>query len=120
MDSDKKGVTKTIGDNFLDNGGSLNDRLSESKNDDTLASKIKGDRITDLKSAIDINLKFLFIRELFNNDAVEYHNTIAKLNDISSVEEMLRVVTEKSEEFAWDEKNEAFVIFSEMVNRKIR
>lgn len=54
---------------------------------ENLASKIKNHQITDLKSAIGINDKFLFINDLFDGNMKSYSMAIDILNSLSSFEE---------------------------------
>jgi hypothetical protein len=42
--------------------------------------------IDSLKTGIGLNEKFLYIRELFGNDHINFANTIAALNDFSNIQ----------------------------------
>ncbi len=71
-------------------------------------------RCTDIQSAIGINDRFLFIRELFNNNAEAYKATLNKINTAASFSE-----AEQQLQFQnWDEENPVAVQFMEIVKRK--
>lgn len=57
-----------------ENSGSLNERLKESRTE--LSDSLQGVTIKDLKKAIGINSRYLYINELFRGDEVMYERSI--------------------------------------------
>ncbi len=71
---------KTVSDIFNGNG------------DNSLASKIKNNKITDIKAAIGINDKFNFINDIFKGELAAYNLAIDKLNKMESLDEALQFI----------------------------
>lgn len=92
MTADLFGDHTTLADKFMD------------KQDDSLAEKIKKNKIDDLKKAIGINEKFLFIHELFDGNMNEYNNTIEQLNSKASLEDAIAFLERLKEEHDWSGK----------------
>lgn len=90
---------------------SLNEKLASIASSD---SKIKGQPITSLKSAIGLNDRFLFMRELFNGDYSCYETTIEELDKLGSLIEAIEFL-EKN--FQWT-KNNASLKFMELIKRR--
>lgn len=75
--------------------------------------------IEDLKSGIGLNEKFLFIRELFENDHMAYAEAIEKLNaapDLDTAEEVLG--NELLPKYNWDLDTEASMSFLHLIFRR--
>ncbi|MBE9491466.1 MAG: hypothetical protein IMY70_01160 [Bacteroidetes bacterium] len=96
----------TLADKFLD------------PDDKSIAAKIKNNPIIDLKIAIDINDKFLFIKELFKNNIKDYNEAIENLNSINSIEETTKYLEELKEKYKWNDKMEYLIKLREIVERK--
>jgi hypothetical protein len=84
----------------------------------TIADRMKYNKVPDLKSVIDINHKFLFIRELFDGDSEEYKKTIEKLNTAQNLEEAATILDPYRTKHNWSEKEETLNIFNEIIHRK--
>ena len=56
-------------------GESVNEKMAD-ESENSLAEKLKGGPIDDLKSAIGLNNKFWFIKEVFNNDTVAFNSAL--------------------------------------------
>ncbi|MFY9150692.1 MAG: hypothetical protein WAO52_01665 [Prolixibacteraceae bacterium] len=63
---------------------SLNDAIGESKSTE---SKLANGPISSLKSAIGINDRFLFIREIFSNNNEKYNTVIDQLDKLETIQE---------------------------------
>ncbi len=68
----------------------------------------------DLNKLINLNDRFKFSRELFNNDMNLYSETIEKLNNISSFENAKKIISS----FSWDDENETVIHFVELLTKK--
>lgn len=90
---------------------SLNERLSAqrraSSSNPLIATRGDGERISDIKSAISLNDKLLFIKDLFNGYSLAYSEAIELLNrydDFVSADGFLR--TNYAQKNNWAEKPE--------------
>lgn len=99
------------------NGTTLADKFMDS-DDKTLAARIKMNPIQDLKTAIGLNDKFLFIKELFNNNLLEYNETLEHLNTTDSLENAQAYLASLKEKHQWTEEMEYFLLFRDYVERK--
>jgi len=96
---------------------SLNDRLKENKPE--LLHVLKGSPIRDLRKAIDINDRFVFINELFRGDEAMYERCIKTINSFNIYAEaeywMNRELMVK---LGWDIKRESVQHFYHLVKRR--
>ncbi len=72
----------------------------------------------DLRSAIGINEKFLFINELFNGDMGRYNKAIDELNSMQNKTGIDTYLMEIKIEKQWSDDDDAFIKFKELVDRK--
>jgi len=113
------GSDKTIvADKFKDDKVSLNQKLGEEKKEKTLADKMQKKPIKDLKSAIGINDKFIFINDLFKGSLQEYNHSIEKMNACASVDEAFKIIEELKEKYSWDENLDVYVKLEDFIIRK--
>lgn len=97
---------------------SVNDQYQRSESG-TLASKLGKTPIADLKSAIGINQKFLFMNNLFQGENLAYNDAIEKLNSCQTREEALEYLDKQlSEQFNWDVDDEHVGEFRELIERR--
>ncbi len=96
---------------------SLNDRLKETKTE--LFDSLKEAPIRDLKKAIGINDKFLFINELFRGDDTMYERSIKTINGFSIYPEAeYWIKRELKLKLGWDDRNEVVKQFDQLVKRR--
>jgi hypothetical protein len=109
-------IRETIAErNLFQRDGSLNDALGKQKPVHDVASSITDVPIADIWSAITINERFLFIRELFGNDPEGFKNTVTLLNSLGSWEAAKKFMTDR---FEWDKNNPVAVDFLNVVRRR--
>lgn len=90
--------------------------LSEvSKESFTRNDSITHKKIDDIKQAISLGDRFLFQRELFNNNGELMTKTIGYLNGLTSMDEALQYVNKK---FNWDSENPTVERFLQILNRR--
>jgi len=94
------------------------DRISHDK-EPSIADKMRQTRIADLRQAIGINEKFLFINELFNGDMGKYNKALDELNEMKTKEGVVTYFIELKIHNQWKDDNEAFIKFKELLDRKI-
>ena len=86
--------------------------------DFTLADKLQQNPLHDLKSAIGINDKFLFVNELFGGSMEKYNKSIENLNDLKTLNGAMIYLNELKIELQWNSSNEAYQKLKELVSRK--
>jgi hypothetical protein len=95
----------------------LNDKLRVEKIE--LASVLKDAPIRDLKKAIGINERYLFINELFRGDETSYERSIKTINDFNIFAEAeYWIKRELKLKFAWNDTNATVKQFDQLVRRR--
>lgn len=98
---------------------SLSGILQKNGDSHLVMAHLKLKPIDDLKSGIGLNEKFLFIRELFNNDHLAYADAIEQLNASNTLEEAENILAEKLlPVYQWDLETEAAVSFLHLIFRR--
>jgi len=97
---------------------SLNDLLTEKKDDNSLGTKFQQSFIPDLTKAIAINEKFSFIRELFHNSGVDFSNSIQKLNECENIDDAFILMEELKHQYLWDTTSSAYLSLCDLVRRR--
>jgi hypothetical protein len=97
---------------------SLNDLLTEKKEDHTLGAKFQQSYIPDLTKAIAINEKFTFIRELFRNSGVDFSNAIQKLNECENIDTAFVLMEELKHQYLWDTTSTSYLSLCDLVRRR--
>jgi hypothetical protein len=80
-----------------------------------ISSRLQSQPITDLAAAIGINEKFLYIRELFENDAKKYEGAIEIMNNAAGFNDAYDYVIR---EYSWDMDSELVQKLLELLKRK--
>jgi len=108
----------TLGDKF-GNGETLHVKIASKNGSKTLAEKLHHHPIKDLKQAIGINEKFLFINQLFDGNLQQYSEAIDKVNSLNNLESAREfITTELAVRLNWDDSNEHVQNFMELVERR--
>ena len=76
-----------------------------------------GSPVRDLLSAISLNDRVHFIKTLFRDDAVLFQQTRAKINQMSSLDEVVEYITSN---FDWDMSSQSVYRFMMAVRRKVQ
>lgn len=93
----------------------LNEALSQFQNVTDLSKKMQNQPLKDIFSAINLNDKFLFIKELFNNDTALYQSTVEKVNNAGNFNDAVRYLDGN---FSWDFNEQMVQKFLELVRRR--
>lgn len=100
-----------------DQTASLNDKLKQVNLE--LSDTLQEIPVKDLKKAIGINDRFLFIKELFRGDEVMYERSIKTINSFSIFPEAeYWIKRELKLKLAWDETNPAVKQFDQLIRRR--
>lgn len=97
----------------------LNEKLAREKV--ILADKIQNKKVDDLRTSIDLNEKFFFIKELFKNDSLAYDKAIRFLNGLTNFNDVqVYVAKELAVNYNWQNKTDAMERFLETVKVKFK
>ncbi len=97
---------------------SLNDKLKQNGSNE-LMNKLQEEPIRDLKKAIGINDRFLFISELFRGDETMYERSIKTINSFNIYPEAAYwIQREMKFKLGWDDNNATVKHFNQLVKRR--
>jgi hypothetical protein len=114
----EKAAVSFVPDLFGESQSSMIADKLAAKPDNSLAARIGKTRVDDLRQAIGINDKFLFINELFEGNIAQYNNAIDELNSFFSLNGALTYVKELSVLFAWPQESPAKDKLCQLLERK--
>lgn len=104
---------------IVEEASSLNESYASSKQPESLGDKLKKTKINDLKEAIALNQKFLFINELFEGDKTKYQSVLDRINSCETLIEAKAYLSSEIETYSsWDEETEAVMQFNTLIERK--
>lgn len=99
------------------NGGSLNDKLKQASIE--VAEVLTREPVRDLKKAIGINDRFVFVQELFRGDEVMYERSIKTINSFNILQEAeYWIERELKLKLAWDDSKDTVRHFCQLVRRR--
>lgn len=111
---------KEINDVIAKNGNgstSLNDRLRS--NGTELSDVIAEPPVRDLRKAIGVNDRYVFVSELFRGDEVGYERSIKTINNFRILAEaQYWIERELKLKLGWDENKEIVKLFDQLVKRR--
>lgn len=112
------GTPKITFDLFSDNAGNtLADKLKEGQ-EKRIADRLQENKITDLRTSIGINDKFLFINELFDGNLRIYEEAIQKLNSSLTIAQTDLLLLDLKIVYNWDSESPTVKKFVELVRKK--
>lgn len=98
---------------------SINERLSNTEEAPTLARKLGRKPIGSLREAIGLNLRFTFIRELFEGDAKAYDEAIEHLNRCTTYLDANNYMRNTLKpRYGWSDEDEHVVALQDLASRK--
>ena len=108
---------REMNDVFGGQSSSLNDRLKTDKKE--LASVLTEGPVRDLKKAIGINDRFVFLSELFRGDEAMYERSLKTINNFRIYPEAeYWIERELKVKLGWDENKESVKHFCHLVRRR--
>ena len=84
----------------------------------TWRTAIPGTPVKDIRGAIALNDRVLFINHLFGTDPMAFQDALTKINQMASLDEVVDFVVNERPE--WDLESETVYRFMMAVRRKIR
>jgi hypothetical protein len=110
-------TARELNDVIGNNGSSLNDKLKADVVE--LAHALNGTPVRDLKKAIGVNDRYVFISELFRGDEVMYERSIKTINSFRILPEAeYWIQRELKLKHGWDENREIVKHFYQLVKRR--
>lgn len=112
----QQGREKEVND-MAGSGESLNDKLKGGKTE--LVERLKETPVKDLRKAIGINDRFLFINELFRGDENMYERCIKTINSFNIYAEAEYWISrELKVKLGWNSDSETVLHFDQLVKRR--
>jgi len=97
----------------------LHEKISFHQDEMSIAGVMQHRKITSMKQAIGVNEKFLFIRELFNNETEAYQRCIDKIDTATSLAEATSILdSEYASKYSWDKEGNAYFHFTSLIERR--
>ena len=97
---------------------SINDLIAARFSDQSIAGRMQHNSISNLKTAIGINEKFIFVYELFLGNMALYNEVIEQLNTMPGRNEAVALMEQLRADYHWDIENMAFQKLIDMVTRR--
>ena len=102
---------------FSDAGSGFTDKLREAR-EKSFGHRSQAAKSDDLKSAININEKFLIINELFGGNLRDYNETIEKFNSFQDGKMAMEYLDLLRKKNVWDSGSGVFTRLKELVENK--
>lgn len=107
---------KTISEKY-EQQRSIFDNISASVKQEDITSQFKQSHL-DLRTAIGVNEKFMFINDLFSGNLREYTDFIQRLNEAESSENAIEILMKTKEEKRWVANSLSFTTLKEIMIKK--
>jgi hypothetical protein len=112
------GGPSTLADKLKDEKPSVVDRISHGMPDNSVANRLQQKPLADIRAAIGINEKFLFINELFNGNLTEYNQAVQALNTAQNLARGLEIFEAYRSRYGWNPKLTSFLKLRDLVERR--
>jgi hypothetical protein len=112
----KEQESPILADKFSNVTNTFHDKLGSINSEDDLTLVLQSQPIDSLLNAIGINDKFLFIREIFKGNQVEYHQAISRLENAENMTDAKAVIMSYTGE---NNENDAVRQLLDLVKRKL-
>ena len=77
-----------------------------------------GGAVKDVRSAISLNDRILFINKLFDEDPMAFQTAIGRINSLESLEQVIDYINEEHSD--WNLESDTVYRFMMAVRRKVR
>ena len=115
--SEKVRTPGVLSDKFQNSQHYRNEALKKESPVQDIASKFHDQPIPDISTAIGINEKFRYIRELFDGNSTLYNKTIDDLNNVGSEADAISYLQEN---FSWDPEEKLAKRLLDLTRRKLK
>ena len=88
--------------------------------DNSLAARMQLNPITDIKTAIGINDKFLFINTIFHGEISAYNKAIDQLNELPTFYQVFHLINDLKAGYGKEDNKESFARLLNIVKRKFQ
>lgn len=95
--------------------GAVMDKMAEKE---SWRTDIPGSSVSDIRSAISLNDRILFINTLFHEDPIAFKDTLSALNAMPSFDEGVKYIRERHPE--WNTESDVVYRFMMAVRRKLK
>lgn len=104
-------------ESIFEKAASLYDKISK-PTDKSIAAHHSRQPISNIKSTIGINDKFIYLKELFKGNVEEYGAALDKLNDFDTYADAEDYFQELKEKYEWDSESKSFQGLAELLMRR--
>ena len=121
MCSERFEVTPNEVDDIIQNEEFTDDKDVEPtdvKDNMPFGDRILHDRLFTIRESIDINDKFMFVKNLFDNDLAAYNDTLDKIDKILSYNDMMIFIQLLINRYNWDTQSEVYRKFYDLTTRR--
>jgi len=109
---------QTTYDLFSGNSNNVIAQKFQSSDDQNLSDRMQKTKISNIREAIGINEKFLFLNQLFNGDLSRYNKILDDINELSTKQGVDTYIFELKIQSQWADDNEALNKLKELISRK--
>ncbi len=97
----------------------LNDAHKKATQNTNILEQFQQASISNIRSAISLNQKFLFINKLFNGDSFAFNDAVSRIEDCNTYDEARHLVNQEySVKYGWDFESEEAQSFFEILERR--
>jgi hypothetical protein len=107
-----------IGDMYKNDKPSLNEIVSNFHPDSSIGMKLQHGSISDLMKSIDMNLKFLIVKELFKGNGSTFTEEINRINGFNKLYDAIDYMNKLKDQYKWNMENTAYSELYKLVLRK--
>lgn len=112
----KENNVQNIAEKYKTDQKTINDSLHNSIN--SIGIKMQHQPIGDIKKAIGLNEKFLFIKELFNNNEQGYYEAIDELNHCDSYQNAVEKMNVLANTYQWVQESPICLKLHDLLKRR--
>lgn len=104
-------------ESLFEKAASLYDKIAKPV-DRSIATQASRQPISNIKSAIGVNEKFIYLKELFKNNINEYNECLEKLNNFDNYAAAEDFFQELKNKYNWDPDSKSFQGLAELMARR--
>jgi hypothetical protein len=105
-------------ESIFDKAASLYDKIAKPVTEKSTTNTANRQPISNIKSAIGINEKFTYLKDLFKNNVNDYNESLEKLNNFENYSDAEDCFQEMKSKYGWDPESKSFQGLAELLNRR--